>query len=534
MFEGMLNKDIDKDISVGLYQLYQPSTKGARLEGSSIPLSPINKWSDSGGDLDSVELHMTRAQICQVEASLTNEGNLKYDLGAAGCHLLGCIFNNSVVIDIRPEAIDTYKMVTKIPCLGSTHQLPAWSHGISSPGENEQQLELYRMSDTQWDPGLCAQDYKYRIDVDFDEHRTIRRPLEKALMLQIQHLSANGTERTIVLTEIRLSWAPYVIRWCTVLEYRVFKYQKLCKLYKFKRDETSHGEDILHASVLNEFLTWMVWRCISQSDANCAADLVLENMIFGVLIIGTLCAGKRCFSLLINDSICISVLHLDGPWDPGIFHAVAWGQATFCGGGNDICQRMLQLSCKMETHATVLGANDVLQYISACSLFLQLGRRKLYRVLSSGDDSSQFLKPGIYITNQMFGEILDQFFCSKAQGFATEELYKILYQVNELLLFPDQKIGRPWCDTDLICKLILSRRGNGFSPSKCLLQLKPYIVRQWDPGISGIFSHQDTIHGHAVAWGQATFCGGGNVTPMNSKVSHPKISNFRLCIGNTK
>jgi hypothetical protein len=161
----------------------------------------------------------------------------------------------------------------------------------------------------------------------------------------------------------------------------------------------------------------------------------------------------------------------------------------------------------METHAIVLGANDVLQYISACSLFLQLGRRKLYRVLSSGDDSSQFLKPGIYITNQMFGEILDQFFCSKAQGFATEELYNILYQVNELLLFPDQKIGRPWCDTDLICKLILSRRGNGFSPSKCLLQLKPYIVRQWDPGISGIFSHQDTIHGHAVAWGQATFCG---------------------------
>jgi len=122
MFEGMLNKDIDKDISVGLFQLYQPSTKGAQLEGSSIPLSPINKWSDSGGDLDSVELHMTRAEICQVEASLTDEGNLKYDLGAAG----------------------------------STHQLPAWSHGISSPGESETQLELYRMSDTQWDPGLCA------------------------------------------------------------------------------------------------------------------------------------------------------------------------------------------------------------------------------------------------------------------------------------------------------------------------------------------------------------------------------------------
>ena len=76
-------------------------------------------------------------------------------------------------------------------------------------------------------------------------------------MLQIQqHLSANGTERTIVLTEIRLYWAPYVISRCTVLEYRAFKCQKLCKLYNFKRDETSHGEDILHASVLNEFLTW--------------------------------------------------------------------------------------------------------------------------------------------------------------------------------------------------------------------------------------------------------------------------------------
>ena len=148
----------------------------------------------------------------------------------------------------------------------------------------------------------------------------------------------------------------------------------------------------------------------------------------------------------------------------------------------------------METHATVLGANDVLQHISACSLFLQLGRRKLYRVLSSGGDSYQFLKQ-------------------------VDELYNILDQVDELLLFPDQKICRPWCDTDWICELILSRRGNGFSPSKCLLQLKPYIVRQWDLGISGIFSHRDTIHGHAVAWGQATFCGGGNVTPMNSKVS---------------
>lgn len=49
-------------------------------------------------------------------------------------------------------------------------------------------------------------------------------------------------------------------------------------------------------------------------------------------------AGKRHFSLLINDSICISVLHLDGPWDPGIFHAVAWGQATICGGGKLLSQ----------------------------------------------------------------------------------------------------------------------------------------------------------------------------------------------------
>lgn len=29
MFEGILNKDTDMDISIGLYQLYQPSTKCA-------------------------------------------------------------------------------------------------------------------------------------------------------------------------------------------------------------------------------------------------------------------------------------------------------------------------------------------------------------------------------------------------------------------------------------------------------------------------------------------------------------------------
>lgn len=38
------------------------------------------------------------------------------------------------------------------------------------------------MSDSQWDPGLCAHDYKYRVDIDFDEHRIALRPLEKALM----------------------------------------------------------------------------------------------------------------------------------------------------------------------------------------------------------------------------------------------------------------------------------------------------------------------------------------------------------------
>lgn len=83
---------------------------------------------------------MTRAQICPVEASLIDEGNLKYDLGAAGCHLLGCIFSDLVVIGIRPEAIDTYKMLTKMPCLGSTHQLQVCSHGISSLGKMSSNL----------------------------------------------------------------------------------------------------------------------------------------------------------------------------------------------------------------------------------------------------------------------------------------------------------------------------------------------------------------------------------------------------------
>lgn len=149
-----------------------------------------------------------------------------------------------------------------------------------------------------------------------------------------------------------------------MLKYRAFKCQNLCELYKFKQDDSSHGEDILHASVLNQFLTWIVWRCISHIDANCDADLVLGDKIFGILIIGNLAAGKTCFSLLINDNLCISVLHLDvgdsliilsiiRPWDPGggnsflmkferkaeLYMAredlcfavgdVPWGQATF-------------------------------------------------------------------------------------------------------------------------------------------------------------------------------------------------------------
>ena len=172
--------------------------------------------------------------------------------------------------------------------------------------------------------------------MESDEHHIAVSSLERALGPQIQHhLSANGNGTT-VLKEIRLSLAPYLIDWCTVLKYRAFKCQNLCKLYKFKQDETSHGEDILQASVLDQFLTLTVWRYISQSDANCAAVMVLEDMFFGVLITGNLSAGKRCCNVLINDSICISVLHLDvrdplvilsiiRPWDPGIFHGVAVG-----------------------------------------------------------------------------------------------------------------------------------------------------------------------------------------------------------------
>jgi hypothetical protein len=207
-----------------------------------------------------------------------------------------------------------------------------WTRGGFSPGESELQLEQYKMMERQWDPGipgpilnstklvlnvglsrrdasefmitatlgissshssrdtteLCAWYYKCIADVESDEHHIAVSSLEKALGLQIQHyLSANGKEITIVLKEIRFSLAPYVISWCTVLKYRACKCQNWCVLYKFKQDEISHGEDILQASVLHLFLTWTVWRCISQSDANCAADLVHEDKFFGILIIGT-------------------------------------------------------------------------------------------------------------------------------------------------------------------------------------------------------------------------------------------------------
>ena len=172
---------------------------------------------------------------------------------------------------------------------------------------NEQQLELYMIPERQWDLGIpgpilnstklvlivgssrrdasefmitvtlgisshssrdttefCAWYYKCIADVESDGHQIAVSSFERALGLQIQHhLSANRNERTTVLKEIRLSLAPYLISWCTVLKYQAFKCQNLCELYKFKQDETSHGEDILQASVLNQFLTWKVWRCIS-------------------------------------------------------------------------------------------------------------------------------------------------------------------------------------------------------------------------------------------------------------------------------
>ncbi|KAL5660030.1 hypothetical protein ACJX0J_027155, partial [Zea mays] len=57
------------------------------------------------------------------------------------------------------------------------------------------------------------------------------------------------------------------------------------------------------------------------------------------------------------------------------------------------------------------------------------------------------------------------------------------------------------------------------------------ILDQWDPGISGIFSHRDTIQGHAVAWGQATFCEGGNVTSMNSNIEAAEFWDLKLIKG---
>jgi hypothetical protein len=121
----------------------------------------------------------------------------------------------------------------------------------------------------------------------------------------------------------------------------------LQELYKFKQDDTGCEEDILQASYLNAFLTRLMYRCILRSDANGAADMILEGTMFGVLIIDNLSASKRSFSLLIKGTTCIALFHLADdryslqvilsiihPWDPGICDAVAWGQATFCGGEN--------------------------------------------------------------------------------------------------------------------------------------------------------------------------------------------------------
>lgn len=69
-----------------------------------MSLLPVNKWSDSFGDLESIELHMPRTQIGEVEASLTDEGYMAHELGTAGYQLLGCIFSDLAVLDIRQEA----------------------------------------------------------------------------------------------------------------------------------------------------------------------------------------------------------------------------------------------------------------------------------------------------------------------------------------------------------------------------------------------------------------------------------------------
>jgi hypothetical protein len=123
----------------------------------------------------------------------------------------------------------------------------------------------------------------------------------------------------------------------------------LQELYKIKRMKLimekiscKHQKSELHT-----FLTSLMCRCSSESDDNCEVQLVLEDKVFGAVIVDNLVARKRCFDLFIKGTISTTVLHLIDvmesllvmllpirPWDPGIRHVVAWGQVTFCGGGS--------------------------------------------------------------------------------------------------------------------------------------------------------------------------------------------------------
>jgi hypothetical protein len=68
----------------------------------------------------------------------------------------------------------------------------------------------------------------------------------------------------------------------------------------------------------------------------------------------------------------------------------------------------------------------------------------------------------------------------------------------------NKKLGRPWCDTDLMFEAIRSWRDSGVTvtPIKCELQLEPYMARQWDSGISGLQSWRCQFM--VMSWGQAT------------------------------
>nr|CAB3445530.1 unnamed protein product [Digitaria exilis] len=63
--EGTLNENLDKDILVGLEQLYGSSANGTQQKSRNISPSPINEWSDSFGDF---------------ETNLTDDGHMEYEL----------------------------------------------------------------------------------------------------------------------------------------------------------------------------------------------------------------------------------------------------------------------------------------------------------------------------------------------------------------------------------------------------------------------------------------------------------------------